>query len=59
MSRFQKSGKVVPGFHQATHTDVDTRAIAEYNERINTHPELLTSIVPLRDGVAISLKKSA
>jgi predicted O-methyltransferase YrrM len=51
-------GKVVPGFHTADHADADTRAIAEYNERINTHPQLLTSIVPLRDGVAISLKTS-
>ena len=51
-------GKVVPGFHTTAHADADTRAIAEYNERINTHPQLLTSIVPLRDGVAISLKKS-
>jgi predicted O-methyltransferase YrrM len=50
-------GKVVPGFHPTEHADADTRAIAEYNERINTHPDLLTSIVPLRDGVAISLKK--
>jgi len=36
--------------------DEDTRAIAEYNERITTHPQLLTSIVPLRDGVAISIR---
>jgi predicted O-methyltransferase YrrM len=35
----------------------DTRAIAAYNERLNHHPAFLTSIVPLRDGVAISVKR--
>ena len=52
-------GEVVPGF--ATHADAaiaeDTRAIAEYNERLNAHPQLMTATVPLRDGVAISVKK--
>ena len=37
----------------------DTRAIKEFNERINTHPALMTTTVPLRDGVAISVKRSA
>ena len=32
-------------------------AIADYNERINAHPRLTTAIVPLRDGVAISVKR--
>lgn len=51
-------GEVVPGFVEHPHKSVeDTRAIAEYNERISTHPDLLTSIVPLRDGVAISVKR--
>lgn len=51
-------GEVVPGFvRQPRREDTDTRAIAEYNLRINSHPQLLTSIVPLRDGVAISVKK--
>src|SRR4051794_3571755 len=50
-------GEVVPGFlDKPRRNDEDTRAIAEYNERISTHPQLLTSIVPLRDGVAISSK---
>jgi predicted O-methyltransferase YrrM len=31
--------------------------IAEYNERLVRHPQLVTSIVPLRDGVAISVKR--
>lgn len=52
-------GEVVPGFVEHPHKNVDdTKAIAEYNERLSTHPELLTSVVPLRDGVAISVKRS-
>ena len=31
--------------------------IAEYNRRLMSHPELETSLVPIRDGVAISLKR--
>jgi predicted O-methyltransferase YrrM len=50
-------GEVVPGFKRAAERDADlTRAIAEYNERLNVHPELMTAIVPLRDGVAIAVK---
>jgi predicted O-methyltransferase YrrM len=49
-------GRVVPGFGTPVDDD-DTRAIAEYNERIAAHPQLLTAIVPLRDGVSISVKK--
>ena len=52
-------GKVVPGFATHAHEDdVDTRAIAEYNRRVAAHPNLLTSIIPLRDGVSISVKAS-
>jgi predicted O-methyltransferase YrrM len=52
-------GEVVPGFAATPHRDAaDTRAIAEYNERVAAHPDLLTSIVPLRDGVSISVKRS-
>jgi len=51
-------GEVVPGFAATPrHRSEDTRAIAEYNERLSTHPQLLTAIVPLRDGVAISVKR--
>ena len=51
-------GEVVPGFTNSPRMDEgDTRAIAEYNERLNAHPELLTATVPLRDGVAISVKR--
>ncbi len=51
-------GEVVPGFQQTPrqHPD-DTRAIIEYNQRVAAHPQLLTSIVPLRDGVSISVKR--
>jgi predicted O-methyltransferase YrrM len=51
-------GEVVPGFVRQPHRNADdTRAIVEYNERLNAHPRLVTSIVPLRDGVAISVKR--
>ena len=52
-------GEVVPGFVAAPKRDTaDTRAIAEYNERLSRDPRLMTAIVPLRDGVAISVKRS-
>jgi predicted O-methyltransferase YrrM len=52
------SGEVVPGFvSEAHHNPADTQAIVEYNERVNSHPSLLTSVVPLRDGVAISVRR--
>lgn len=53
-------GEVVPGYAVSPRHGVeDTRAIAEYNERLAAHPELTTSIVPLRDGVSISVKRRA
>src|SRR5258708_15177081 len=50
-------GEVVPDFvaNPQNNRD-DTRAIAEYNERVAVHPQLRTSIVPLRDGVSISVR---
>ena len=52
-------GEVVPGFRPVPSNDPDdTRAIVEYNQRVAAHPQLLTSIVPLRDGVSISVKRS-
>jgi predicted O-methyltransferase YrrM len=52
------NGEVVPGFvKNPQHPEADTRAIVAYNERLNNHPAFLTSIVPLRDGVAISVKR--
>jgi predicted O-methyltransferase YrrM len=53
-------GEVVPGFVVEPNRSVnDTRAIAEYNERLNAHPQLITATIPLRDGVALSVKRSA
>jgi predicted O-methyltransferase YrrM len=49
-------GKVAPGFAKADADDENTRAIASYNRRLAAHPELVTAIVPLRDGVSISVK---
>ena len=50
-------GEVVPGYLPTpVRNAADTKAIAEYNERITSHPQLMTAIVPLRDGVAISVK---
>ena len=51
-------GEVVPGFREPRKDPEQTRAIVEYNQRLAAHPRLLTSIVPLRDGVAISVKTS-
>jgi predicted O-methyltransferase YrrM len=52
-------GEVAPGFSSSPQKpEVDTRAIIEYNQRVAAHPNLLTSIVPLRDGVSISVKTS-
>jgi predicted O-methyltransferase YrrM len=53
-------GEVVPGFKPKPERDAQyTRAIAAYNERLNAHPQLMTAIVPLRDGVAIAVKRGS
>ena len=52
-------GEVVPGFNRTRGRNVaDTQAIVTYNERLSRHPSLMTVIVPLRDGVAISVKRT-
>jgi caffeoyl-CoA O-methyltransferase len=52
------SGDVVPGFNPTPRQNAaDTKAIAAYNEQLHSHPLLLTAIVPLRDGVAISVRR--
>jgi predicted O-methyltransferase YrrM len=52
-------GEVVPGFlEKPVRPAEDTRAIAAHNEHLVSDPRLLTTIVPLRDGVAISVKVS-
>src|SRR5437868_7840436 len=51
-------GEVAPGFTaEPKRPAADTRAIAEYNERVASHPGLITTLVPLRDGVSIAVKK--
>jgi predicted O-methyltransferase YrrM len=51
-------GEVVPRFVPTPQRNpADTHAIAEYNERLAKHPALITTVVPLRDGVAVSVKK--
>jgi predicted O-methyltransferase YrrM len=50
-------GKVVPGFAPAAAEDENTLAIVEYNKRLAAHPQLTTTVVPMRDGVAISVKR--
>ena len=53
-------GEVVPGFKPKPERNAEyTRAIAEYNERLTAHPQLTTAIVPLRDGVAIAVKRGS
>jgi caffeoyl-CoA O-methyltransferase len=50
-------GEVVPGFVATPQRDVrDTKAISAYNDRLNSHPRLMTATVPLRDGLAISVR---
>src|SRR5215475_13743145 len=51
-------GKVAPGFADPPARDENTRAIASYNERVASHPQLLTAVIPLRDGVSISVKRT-
>ena len=52
-------GEVVPGFQsRPVRDEADTRAIAEYNQRVASFPNLLTAVIPLRDGVSISVKTS-
>jgi predicted O-methyltransferase YrrM len=53
-------GEVAPGFTGTPQRDAaTTRAIVDYNERVASHPQLLTTIVPLRDGVSISVKRGS
>lgn len=49
-------GEVAPGFTSTRRDPEITRVIAAYNEKLTADPRLQTSIVPLRDGVALSVK---
>jgi len=51
-------GEVVPGFVPKPVRDAeDTQAIAAYNTALAAHPQLMTTTIPLRDGLAISMKR--
>jgi predicted O-methyltransferase YrrM len=50
-------GEVVPGYVATpTRRPADTQAVIDYNQRVAAHTDLLTAIVPLRDGLSISVK---
>jgi caffeoyl-CoA O-methyltransferase len=51
-------GEVVPGFVATPRRDsASTRTIAAYNDQLAARSHLVTSVVPLRDGVAVSVKR--
>jgi caffeoyl-CoA O-methyltransferase len=53
-------GDVVPGFQgQAPRHDPETTvAIEGYNRRLTAHPKLVTTVVPVGDGLALSMKRA-
>lgn len=51
-------GEVVPGLVSLPNRSTEeTKAIATYNQQLATDARLLTSFLPLRDGVAMSIRK--
>ena len=38
-------------------TEATTKAILEFNRLLYSSPELFTTILPIRDGVAVAVKK--
>ncbi len=48
------SGKVG---QPADKADADTQAILEFNRLLYASPEFMTTIIPLRDGVAVAMKQ--
>jgi predicted O-methyltransferase YrrM len=51
------SGEVVDGFvERPRHDEADTDAIRRYNARLATEPRLLTTFLPVGDGVALSVR---
>lgn len=48
------SGRVA---RAAAADDADTRAIQKFNRMIYKSPELMTTLIPLRDGMAVCLKQ--
>jgi caffeoyl-CoA O-methyltransferase len=52
------SGEVVPGYIDAPKRNLeDARAIAAYNERLGADDRFYTVVLPVGDGVAISIKR--
>ena len=50
-------GEVVPGYiHPPVRNPVDTAAVAAYNARLAATTTLKTSWLPLRDGIAVSIR---
>ena len=47
------SGRVA----QTSPTEASTRAIQEFNRQLYNSPEFYTTILPIRDGVAVAVKK--
>jgi predicted O-methyltransferase YrrM len=53
-------GEVVPGLVAEPHKNpADTAAIAAYNTRLSADPRLFTTILPIGDGVAVSVRVAA
>ena len=51
-------GEVIPGFTDKPTRPADlTRAIAAYNQHLAADARLLTAMLPLRDGVAVSVRR--
>lgn len=51
-------GEVIPGVMRQPDGESDeARAIREFTERVMHHPALATTIIPLRDGVALSVRR--
>ena len=53
-------GEVVPGLVTPPRRDpAETAAIADYSRRLVADPRLVTSFLPVRDGLALSLRREA
>ncbi len=46
------SGKVV---EKVDKDDIDTKALLQYNKLLNEHPQLETVMLPIRDGLTVSI----
>ncbi|HXG89575.1 MAG TPA: O-methyltransferase [Vicinamibacterales bacterium] len=52
------SGEVVPGYVTTPEHDLaDTAAIATYNQKITSDPRVFTTLLPIGDGVAVTVKR--